>query len=310
MEHSIRRHLNTAHGRVPLPAYVPVTTFGDKYPLDDLIRPYLPRLAYAAMVSFYYARQMKERPSIPLFIDSGGYASLFSGVEVRSARGLGLLHWVDGNSFEVLHPRDVFELQEQHADVAFTLDFPIPPSMSRREANRRVSLTVANAQWALANRRRRDLLLYACVQGLDLKQYKECASEYVDLDFDGIAIGGLVPRASELSQVFKIIDSVREVLPDKPIHAFGLGKPDVVSAIYQRGVDSTDSSSYVQLAARGRQWGSPDVQLHDASAIERMHLALCNLAMATQRTLPLSASPLVFDSPILGMRSPQDRDHT
>ena len=62
--------LNTAHGTIRLPTYVPVTTFGDKYPLDDLVRPYLSRLAQAAMVSFHYARQMKERPSVPLLIDS------------------------------------------------------------------------------------------------------------------------------------------------------------------------------------------------------------------------------------------------
>jgi helicase len=182
--------------------------------------------------------------------------------------------------------------------------------MSRREAKRRVSLTVANAQWALANRRRKDLLLYACVQGLDREQYRACAAEYVGLDFDGIAIGGLTPRASELSQVLEIIDSVREMLPDRPIHAFGLGKPEVVAAMYQRGVLSTDSSSYVQLAANGRQWGRPDVQLYDTSATERVHLALCNLAMATQRSLPLAASPLVFHSPVLGPRSSQLRDHT
>ena len=79
--------LNTAHGQIRLPAYVPVTTFGEKYPLDDLVRPYLPRLAPAAMVSFHYARQMKERPSLPLLIDSGGFASLFQNAKVTVGEG-------------------------------------------------------------------------------------------------------------------------------------------------------------------------------------------------------------------------------
>jgi len=81
---TLPRQLKTAHGTIRLPAFVPVTTFGKKYPLDDLVRPYLPRLASAAMVSFHYARQMKERPSLPLFIDSGGFASLFENATVRS----------------------------------------------------------------------------------------------------------------------------------------------------------------------------------------------------------------------------------
>ncbi len=75
--------LQTAHGVLKFPAYVPVTTFGDRYPLDDLIRPYLPRLAPAIMVSLHYARQMKERPTLPMLIDSGGFASLFQNAECR-----------------------------------------------------------------------------------------------------------------------------------------------------------------------------------------------------------------------------------
>src|SRR5580698_4444822 len=47
--------LKTPSGLIPLPSYIPVTTFGKKYPLDNLIRPYLPRLAKAVMVSWHYA---------------------------------------------------------------------------------------------------------------------------------------------------------------------------------------------------------------------------------------------------------------
>src|SRR5262245_37294214 len=126
---SLPNNLSTAHGSVRFPAYVPVTTFGEKYPLDDLVRPYLTRRAPAAMVSFHYARQMTDRPSFPLFIDSGGFASLFEGARVRVAGELGILETSSDAKIEALHPRDVLDFQEQHADVAFTLDFPIPPSM-------------------------------------------------------------------------------------------------------------------------------------------------------------------------------------
>src|SRR5579884_2624444 len=101
--------LNTAHGPIRLPAYVPVTTFGERYPLDDLVRPYLPRLAPAVMVSFHYAQQMKERPSCPLLIDSGGFASLFQNAKVNTVGGLGVLASVTDDKTETLHPRDVLE---------------------------------------------------------------------------------------------------------------------------------------------------------------------------------------------------------
>jgi tRNA-guanine family transglycosylase len=288
--------LQTAHGPIQLPAYVPVTTFGAKYPLDDLIRPYLPRLAPAAMVSFHYAQQMEERPSVPLLVDSGGFASLFQGARVRAVGGLGVLERSVDDVTERLHPREVLEFQEQHADVAFTLDFPIPPSMDRSEAKRRISLTVANAKWALENRRRRDMLLYACVQGLDAKSYLACAAEYAGSEFDGVAIGGLVPRLSSFQDVLEIVSGVRELITDKPIHVFGLGKPGVVETLFRSGIQSVDSSSYVKLAADGRLWGQPTLRISDASSSERLHLALCNLAMATQRTLPLSTSHLLFGS--------------
>jgi helicase len=300
--------LNTAHGPIRLPAYVPVTTFGEKYPLDDLVRPYLPRLAPAVMVSFYYAQQMKERPSLPLLIDSGGFASLFQNAKVNAVGGLGVLETSSDEKTETLHPRDVLEFQERHADIAFTLDFPIPPSTDHDEARRRNTLTVANARWALENRRRRDMLLYACVQGWDIESYQACATEYGALRFDGIAIGGLVPRVSDLEEVLRIIDAVRSAVPNKPLHVFGLGKPGIVEALFARGVQTVDSSSYIKLAADGKLWGQPSVHLTDASPTERLHLALCNLAMAAQRALPLSTCHLMFGSRLwerdsLGRRS-------
>jgi len=295
---AIPAQLNTAHGPIRLPAYVPVTTFGERYPLDDLVRPYLPRLAAAVMVSFHYAQQMRERPSLPLLIDSGGFASLFQNARVNVVCGLGVLEKSSEQKTETLHPREVLEFQERHADVAFTLDFPIPPSMDHDEARRRNKLTVANARWALENRRRKDMLLYACVQGWDLESYQACATEYAALGFDGIAIGGLVPRVSDFEGVLKIVDAIRSTVPDKPLHVFGLGKPGIVEALFRRGVQSVDSSSYIKLAADGRLWGQPELHLADASPSERLHLALCNLAMASQRALPLSATHLIFGSPI------------
>src|SRR5206468_3769636 len=128
--------LKTPSGSIPLPAYIPVTTFGKKYPLDGLIRPYLPRLAKAVMVSWHYAKQIEERPRLPLLVDSGGFAALFEGNRVVEEGKLGVLHvrQEKGETMEVIHPRDVLDFQEKVADVAFSLDFPIPPNLDKEEA--------------------------------------------------------------------------------------------------------------------------------------------------------------------------------
>lgn len=288
------RELLTRRGAIRFPAYIPVTTFGTKYPLDSLVRPYLPRLAPAVMVSYYYARQMTQPQRLPLMIDSGGFASLFEGSRVVRQAGLGLLRISSEKKSETIHPRDVLELQETIADVAFPLDFPVSPVSDLKEARRRQRLTIANAQWALANRRRKDLPLFAPVQAWDAESARESAREYRGAGFDGIAVGGLVPRARDLPAVLAIIEAVRSEIGDLPLHVFGLGKPEMIEALYRVGVDSVDSSSYVQLAADGRLWSNPDYRIGEPSPSDRLHLALCNLAAATGRTLPLSAARVVF----------------
>lgn len=298
------RLLKTRAGNVVFPAYLPVTTFGQKYPLDSLVRPYLPRLAAGVMVSHYYARQMEEqdRPRLPVFVDSGGFVSLFTGAAVTEEDGLGVVtvSKEDGEN-DVLHPYQVLDYQEQVADVAFTLDFPIPPGMDEAESRKRHRLTIANALWAIRNKRRRDLPLYACVQGFDPDSYRECAHAYRGMGFDGLAIGGLVPRSGDDQLVEDIVLSVLDEADGLPVHVFGIGKPKTVKTLYELGVDSVDSSSYVKAAADGVIWPSGE-RLKDPSPTDRLHLALCNLAFATGTTLPLSAYSPAFTTLHLGRR--------
>jgi helicase len=279
---------------IRFPAYIPVTTFGEKYPLDALIQPYLPRLSQAVMVSHHYAKQMTKRPRLPVLIDSGGFAALFEGSTIREEDGLGVLEVAGEETRERLHPREVLEFQEQHADVAFTLDFPIPPDMPRTEAEKCQRLTVANAVWALENRRRREMRLYACVQAWDEESAGRCAAELVRHGFDGFAIGGLVPRARDWEAVSAIVNAVQRETGERPLHVFGLGKPETTARLFEAGVHSVDSSSYVKLAADGRLWSRPDERLDDPSVIDRLNLAIRNLATATGARLPLSvrAQPL------------------
>lgn len=285
---STARNLVTRAGTIPLPAFFPVTTFGQTYPLDDLIRPYLPRLCSAVMVSYHYARQMKphQRPRVPMCVDSGGFALLFEGARMVASGGLASLRVPqevpEGAKprFETLHPREVLEWQEQHADVAFTLDFPIPPNLDAGEAKRRQKWTITNALWALENRRRADLPLYACLQAWDEPSARRAAKIYAAAPFDGVAIGGLVPRARDEDYVLSLVRAVREEIGDKPLHVFGLGKPDTVRKLIAAGVDSTDSSSYVQLAAEGKLWDGSTPFGEHPSPMERVQVALVNLHRA------------------------------
>jgi tRNA-guanine family transglycosylase len=281
------RSLKTPSGTLHFPAYVPVTTFGGKYPLDALIQPYLPRLSQAVMVSYYYAQQMKQRPRLPLMVDSGGFAMLFEGSELVDRDGLGVLQVQRAETIEVLHPSDILDFQEKCADIAFTLDFPIPPGLELSESERRQRYTISNAVWALQNRRRKEMNLYACIQSWDAQSAAFCAKQLAKHPFDGFAIGGLVPRARDWELVSSIVEAVRQEIGDRPLHVFGLGKPTTTTKLFEMGVDSVDSSSYVKLAADGRLWENPSFKLLDPSTPELLQLAISNLATATRSRLPL-----------------------
>lgn len=295
-----RESLATRRGNIQFPAFFPVTTFGSKYPLDRLIQPYLPRLSQAILVSHHYAAHLEERPDdrpdIPLFIDSGGFALLLKGSKMVQQ---GPVFSIATEAGEHVTPGEVLERQMRLAEIGATLDFPIPPSgLSTRERNRRFKATLSNAEWAMANNRRRDLPLYASLQCWDEGSAREAAQHFANLAlqgrrFAGIAIGGIVPRLKDPDYVRRIIEAVRAEW-EGPIHVFGVGSLAMVRHCLEWGADSTDSSSYVRYAASGRSLNPrkspiPEEQI---TALDRMQLALRNLAYLNDPTndqLPLSA---------------------
>ncbi len=235
--------IQTARGSIHTPTFFPVTTFGEKYPLDQLVQPYLKRLSQCIMVSYHYAQKMKERPDMPMFIDSGGFASLFERVQIAEHKDCASIKTKDG---EEIHPLQVIEFQEEHADLAATLDFIITPRMDKAEARRRQKLTIKNAFYALKQKRSKSLFLYASLQCWDEKSARECAREYARAGFDGIAIGGLVPRARDGEFIKQIVSTVREEVSDLAVHTFGLGNPNVLKTLWNLKTDSSDSSSYIR----------------------------------------------------------------
>ncbi|MFY7915093.1 MAG: tRNA-guanine transglycosylase [Rubrivivax sp.] len=294
------RSLKTRRGDIRLPGFFPVTTFGNKYPLDRLIRPYLPRLCQGMLVSHHYAAHLDDNPNdhpgVPLFIDSGGFALLFEGSSVFAQAGVFGIRTQAG---DLITPDLVLQRQMRHAEIGATLDFPIPPSCDDKdERKKRFDATVENADWALRNNRRPDLCLYASLQCWDAASACEAARNYSRMRhheraFSGIAIGGMVPRLRDRDYVRSIVESVRAEW-EGPIHVFGVGSPSMVRGCLEWGADSTDSSSYVKYAADGRSVNPrmPPIPEGQLTPLGRMQLALRNLAHLLDPSndhLPLSA---------------------
>lgn len=237
------KEFRTKHGTITFPTFMPVTTFGDKYPLDKMVQPYLKRTSQCLMVSHYYAQQMKKRPNMPIFIDSGGFAGLFESSEIVEYDDYACIKTKDG---EEINPLDVLHFQIQNADIGATLDFIIPPGLDEAECIRRQNLTIKNALYAQKHNIVGELILYASLQCWDEASARRCAKIYADAGFVGIAIGGLVPRAKDLEYMKNTVRAVREEAPNCAIHVFGIGNTNVIPKLIEAGADSFDSSSYVR----------------------------------------------------------------
>lgn len=279
-------NIETSKGQINLPAYLPVSTFGGEYPLDDLIRPFLPRFCDMIMVSFHYAKQMQIDQELPIFIDSGGFAVLLAGSEVMERPdGTGIILQTTEESVTEITPEAVLALQESKGQWGSSLDFPVPPSMTNvDEMSLRIRLTLANAQWAIQNKKCGDLRLFGSVQGWDLASYVDCAKQLLNMGYQDLALGGFVPRASNLELLTSVTRNVRSLMRDGGLlHAFGIGEPRLVSHLFAAGATSIDSSSFVRAAASGKRWDG-EWGIENPSGLERAHAAIANLRYAIRET--------------------------
>ena len=275
--------IKTAHGDIKLPAFFPVTTFGDKYPLDKLVQPYLKRTNPCLMVSHYYAQKMKKRPDMPIFIDSGGFAGLFEGSTFKDYGDHASIVTKDGDEIK---PLDVLRFQEKNADLGATLDFIIPPKTELPEAQRRLDRTLTNAQFAIRHTTDTTFFLYASLQCWDPESARHAAKEYVRMGFKGIAIGGMVPRIRDPEYVKSIVSTVRKAAPKCAIHVFGIGSSKLIPTLLECGADSFDSSGYVRAAVGAREKTEALAGLHTNLYSAINNLSKINACFGHSFTMP------------------------
>jgi helicase len=261
------KSLTVSGGILKLPTFLPVTTFGGRYPLDSIARPYLREIFPAIMVSHFYALPMKERWPQPTFVDSGGFASLFAGSTIVD---LGDRSGIQTEGGSVTDPAQVLELQKERADIGATLDFIVSPDMDETEATLRQNLTIQNALWAL-HRWDDDgsFHLFASLQAWDAPSATRIVDRLAEHPFTGFALGGMVPRIRTPQIIYEIVSAIRRIDSERPLHVFGVGNPSLVKALFDHGVDSTDSSSYIKYAASRKYLDPATGDYESIAEIER-----------------------------------------
>ena len=247
--------LDTGHGTVDTPAFMPVGTAATVKALT----PDMVRATGAGMVlaNTYHLmlRPGAERVARlgglhrfmnwpgPILTDSGGFQVMsLSGLRSIDEAGVDFRNHIDGGRM-FLTPERAVEIQDLlDATITMVLDecTAFPATHQEAAASMRRSM-----RWAGRSReafRARDGYgLFGIVQGgvyPDLRS--ESAAALTGIGFDGYAIGGLAVGEGQAA-MFGVLDATVALLPaDRPRYLMGVGTPaDIVGAV-ARGIDLFD----------------------------------------------------------------------
>ena len=246
--------LNTLHGKVRTPFFMPIATKASVKTLDSLD---LENFGAEIILSNTY--HLLLRPGIEvikkvkglhkfmnwkraILTDSGGY-QVFSLAKKRKIKedGVEFRSHIDGKKFD-LTPELSLEMQKNlGVDIAMILDICTPYPCSREEAEKAVRLTTSWAKKSKKYRLKKGQLKFGITQGSTYQDLRlKSIKDLVKLDFDGYAIGGLAvgePR----EEMFRILEVSLPHLPEKkPRYLMGVGKPEEIVESVKNGVDMFD----------------------------------------------------------------------
>jgi tRNA-guanine family transglycosylase len=149
-----------------------------------------------------------------------------------------------------LDPVQILRVQENiGADIAATLDVPVfqEDDIYYRNHSDSIKKSVKNALLALEKREHEDMLIYATIQGSNIKVMMNMLDYLMKRgNFDGFAIGGLVSKKSNYRAVIDTIFAIRKKIGDLPLHIFGLGGPTMIPLMVYMGADTFDSSAFLK----------------------------------------------------------------
>ena len=179
----------------------------------------------------------------PILTDSGGFQVMsLSKLRKLTENGVTFQSHVDGARFE-LTPERSMEIQALlGSDIQMQFDECVKLPCSDAEAERAMRLSL---RWAERSRKaffgKKGHAVFGIVQGGAVPSLRiESAKALSDMDFHGLAIGGLA--VGEPQEV--MLDMIETVIPHLPAHKphylMGVGTPDDLLKSIMRGVDMFD----------------------------------------------------------------------
>lgn len=273
-----KRKIRTRGKELSLPTLFPVRNLGKRW--QDNTPNYAENIPdfNTAMVN---SGSILKKPTISQEAQSSSIHSAldFDGVVFADSGGFDY-----GNKEDAPNPTELLAMQEEiSADIIATLDLPVLNDMTRDEKNSRIKQNIKYALQA-SEQSREDYLLFASIHGKDSRTIVNTINHLERKgDFDGYAIGGLVPIRSNYNKVIDIILAARNAT-DKPIHVYGLGGFLYTLLLIYLGVDSFDSSAFIRCGGN-RKYYLPSFGMDSISNFEKMERAPCTCPVCTENSL-------------------------
>jgi queuine tRNA-ribosyltransferase len=258
--------LHTQHGDVPTPAFMPVGTKGTVKGVDpDELR------ALGATIVLGNTYHLHFRPGAEVIAELGGLHSFmgWDGPIVTDSGGFqvfSLRHTLesvddDGVIFRSVYDGDLARLTPELAariqaglgsDIAMCLDVCPPADASRAELEQATRLTTT---WAARQRtapRAPGQLVFGIAQGAsDPDLRRRSIEEIAALEFDGNALGGL-SVGEDRQTMFETVAWAAPLFPaDKPRYFMGIGDPEGILEVIERGIDMFDCVLPTRLGRTG-----------------------------------------------------------
>ncbi len=247
--------LETAHGPVETPAFMPVGTaatvkgmtpqavqetgaqiiLGNTYHL--MLRPGAERIARLGGLHTFM-----NWPG-PILTDSGGFQVMsLSKLRTMNENGVTFQSHLDGASYE-LTPERAIEIQYLlDADITMAFDECTPFPASEKDAAASMKLSMRWAERSkTAFKERAGYGLFGIVQGGVYNNLRaESADSLKSIGFDGYAIGGLAVGEGPETMLAVLEDTAPHLPLDKPRYLMGVGRPEDLVEAVARGVDMFD----------------------------------------------------------------------
>lgn len=250
-----RGRLETAHGSIDTPAFMPVGTaatvkamtpeavretgaqiiLGNTYHL--MLRPTAERVAKLGGL-----HKFMNWPG-PILTDSGGFQVMsLSQLNKVTEAGVSFQSHIDGARYDLTPERSIEIQHLLDATITMQLDECVKLPADDRRVSQAMQLSLRWAERCRTAFQQRDGYgLFGIVQGgTNAALREESAKGLIATGFDGYAVGGLAVGETQ-GEMFATLDVTTPHLPqDRPRYLMGVGKPsDLVGAV-QRGIDMFD----------------------------------------------------------------------